>query len=234
MQGTINFGSGRLFLVDGTNAREVGILKDVSVDFSSTQKELRGTRTYAIAIATSGQKISGKAASGVFSGALISSILGLTVASGQTKTYEYSVAAAASVVVTPPSSGTFYKDLGVEDANGLPMTYNSGTPAVGEYKQSAGTYTFNVAQTGTLKINYAYSVATGKTASIANNVQAAPTSYQLILSEDYGSAQFGIELYSVVIPKISMGMKMEDFTETSIEFEAIATSTNTVGRLFFN
>ena len=67
MNGQINFGSGRLFLHDGTNAVEVGVLKDVSVDFASTQKELRGNRTYAIAIATSGQKISGKASSGVFS-----------------------------------------------------------------------------------------------------------------------------------------------------------------------
>jgi hypothetical protein len=235
MNGTINFGSGRLFLLDGTNAREVGVLKDVSVDFSSSQKELRGSRQYALAIATSGQTITGKAASGVFSGALISSILGLTTAAGSKRTIsESKTHTAGSATVTPPNSGTFYKDLGVEDASGIPMTYNSGTPAVGEYKNVAGVYTFNASQVSPVTISYAYTLAAlGYTATINNNVQAAPTSYQLLLSEDYGSKTFGINLFNVVIPKVSMGVKAEDFTETSIEFSAISNATNSVGEIFF-
>lgn len=233
MNGQISFGSGRLFLHDGTNSIEVGVLKDVTVDFASTQKELRGNRQYAMAIATSGQKISGKAASGVFSGALIASIIGGTPATGSKRVGEVQVAAAASVTPTVPESGTWNKDLGVVDANGVPMKYNSGTPAVGEYKVAAGVYTFNAAQTGTLTFNFAYTVAGGKTLAIANNVQAAPTTYEVHLDESYGGERFGLKLFAVVVPKVSFGCKAEDFTETSIEFEAVSTATNTVGELYF-
>lgn len=234
MNGQINFGSGRLFLHDGTNAVEVGVLKDVSVDFASTQKELRGNRTYALAIATSGQKISGKASSGIFSGKLITSILGGTATAGSRRVQTDLKTAAASVTVTPPSSGTWAKDLGVEDANGNPMKYNGGTPALGEYKVAAGVYTFNASQTGTLAITYAYTLAsTGSTLAIANGIQAAPTTYEIHLDESYGGQNFGLRLFACVVPKVGFGCKAEDFTDTQIEFEAISTATNTVGELYF-
>lgn len=234
MNGQINFGSGRLFLHDGTNAVEVGVLKDVSVDFSSTQKELRGNRTYAIAIATSGQKISGKATSGVFSGKLIASIIGGTAAAGSKRVQSDSKTAAASVTVTPPSSGVWYKDLGVEDANGVPMKYNAVTPSIGEYKVAAGVYTFNAGQTGTLAITYSYTLAsTGNTLAINNGIQAAPTTYEIHLDENYGGQNFGLRLFACVVPKVSFGAKAEDFTETAVEFEAVSTATNTVGELYF-
>ncbi len=236
MNGQINFGSGRLFLHDGTNAVEVGVLKDVSVDFASTQKELRGNRTYALAIATSNQKISGKASSGIFSGKLIASILGGTAAAGSRRVQTDAKTAAASVSITPPNSGTFYKDLGVEDANGVPMKYKASAPAVGEYSLTGGVapYVFNAAQTGTLQISYSYTLAsTGNTLAISNGIQAAPTTYEIHLDESYGGQNFGLRLFACVVPNVSFGAKAEDFTDTNIEFEAVSTATNTVGELYF-
>ena len=59
-----NFGLGGLYLLDSespTQATQVGVLKDVTLDISFDTKELRGSYTFPVDIAKAGGKIEGKA-----------------------------------------------------------------------------------------------------------------------------------------------------------------------------
>lgn len=60
--------------------------------------------------------------------------------------------------VTVNNSGTFKADMGVVyDPSGNALTRSSGSPAVGQYSESGGTYTFNSADAGQgIVINYSY------------------------------------------------------------------------------
>lgn len=232
MNGQINFGAGRVFILDSGTPKEVGVLKDVSIEYSASQKELRGTNTFPLAIALSGQKLSGKASSGVFNGALIAAIVNGSTATGSKVVATESIAAAASITVD--NAATFSKDLGVEDASGVPMTRKPSAPAVGEYSvnESTGVYTFNAAQTGTLKISYHHTRTAGKTVSITSQVQGAPTTFQLVLDENYGGKRFGMKLLAAVINKVSFGCKAEEFSDSGIEFECTADATGNVAEMY--
>ena len=230
---TINFGFRASLLVDGTTPREVGILKDVSVEFSSTSKELRGSKTFPVAVATSAQKIVGKAASGTFDGALLASILGATVTTGSKKITSEPHAAALSVTVT--NALTFKADLGVTDAAGKAMTKVATAPTAGQYavSEATGVYTFAAGETGTLTINYQHTLTTGSTATITlNKAQAAPTTFKLHLFNDYNGNK-GLTLFAAVIPKVSLAMKGEEFTESGLDIECYADASGDVAEMVF-
>jgi hypothetical protein len=232
MQSTYNFGAGRVFLHDGSTPREVAVLRDVSVEFSSTQKELRGSKTFPLAMATAAQKVSGKASSGTFDGSLISAILGATVTTGQK--IEVTETVAASATVTVGHAATFVTDLGVYDSTGERMKEVASNPTVGQYAVNEGTgvYTFAAGQTGNVSITYRYTVTTGNTGTLINKTQAAPATFKVFLSNDFNGTK-GLTLFAVVIPKLALSMKGEEWNETGIDFEAFADASGNVAEISF-
>ena len=230
-------GVGDVVLKDtSNNAYKCGILQGVTLEFSGTMKELRGSKQFPEAVAKVGQKISLKASMGLFTNAMLSAVTGGTITTGSRFIQTDAKTAAASVTVTPPSSGTYVADLGVYDSAGQPMKYNSGTPAVGEYKQAAGVYTFNVGQTGTLQVTYLYSLATGETITLTNQTTGLVTTfavytYQVTTDAAGVARKVGYHFPACIVPKMSFSMKNEDWMSQDIEIETMA---DTSGNVFYN
>lgn len=231
-----SFGVGNITLVPPATAtdqtpRQVGILRDVSLEVSKTTKELKGAKMFAVDIAVAGGKVSGKAKYAQISGGLIASILtGSVTSAGTVKAvFQDPHDAAATVTITPPNSGVFVADFGVLNASYVPMKVNTGTPAVDEYKQTAGVYTFNASQTGKVYISFSYSLAAvGKTIDYDNQLMGNSTVYQMTLFNEFRGKSFGVKLYAVTIPKLAIAFKNEDYSEQDLDFEAFADATENV------
>lgn len=228
----INLGAGRVFLKDANgNASEVGYLREISLDYSATEKEFQGSNTFPEDVALVNEKLTGKANHGGFDGALIATILGSAVTTGQKLQVTEAKTAAASITVD--HAADFADDLGVLDANGKPMAKVASAPAVGQYavNTATGTYTFAAGEAGTLSISYSYSSNTGSTASYSGRTVGASPKFEVHVYETArdGSA-FGFKLYSVTFSKIGFGFKSQDFTESNIEFSC--TRHPTTGKVF--
>jgi hypothetical protein len=231
-----NFGVGQLFIVPpGTNPTpvNVGTLKEVSVDISREVKELIGANAYPEDVALGKGKISGKAKSGRIQAGLIASLLaGSTTATGQTaaSNNEMSSIPTTPYTVTVLNAAKFVQDGGVYDYTaGIWMKCVSTAPATGQYTVTAGAYLFAAADTGhSVGIYYTYTMTTGTTVALSNPLMGAATTFQLNVFNTYGGKQFGYTLYAVVMPKLSLAGKQDDYTETDIEFQAFTDSLNRV------
>jgi hypothetical protein len=233
-----NFGVGQLFIVPpGANPTpvNVGTLKDVSLDISRDVKELIGANAFPEDVALGKGKISGKAKSGRIQAALIASILaGSTTTTGQTAAAnnELSTIPGTPYSVTALNGATFVQDGGVYDYTaGKWLTLVApGTPASGQYTvTSAGVYTFAAADTThSIGLFYTYTLTTGNKVALTNPLMGAATIFQLNCFNTYGGKQFGYTLYAVVMPKLSLAAKQDDYTETDIEFQGF---TDSLGRV---
>ena len=236
---SIQMGAGVLVLKDSNNnAYQCGTLQDVSIEFGSSTKELRGANQFAEAIAIVDRKVSIKAKLGKVNGALVAAICGGTTTAGAAYIQTDSKTFATSVTITPPASGTFATDLGVKDANGQPMKYNSGTVAVGEYKNTAGVYTFAAGQSGTGQVSYVYTVSTGETVAMTNQLQGLVTpftvyAYNAFTNPDGAVRKLCFKFYSAVSGSINFPMKAGDFLMQDISLECSADSTGKVADVYF-
>lgn len=233
-----NFGVGLLtFTPSGSNPTplQCGILSEVSVDFTSTLKELMGQYRAPVDAALADFKLTGKAKFAQIRGGILSQIMsGATLTSGST-------AGAINEVGTIPGSGpytvtvahsaTFVEDLNVVDATtGLNLTRVASNPATGQYAVSAGVYTFAAADTGhTVWISYSYTTTGGKTVAFNNQLMGQATMFTLTLFNTYATYNLGIKLFAVVVPKLSDTFKNTDFTERNLDFSAYA---NGAGQIF--
>lgn len=193
-----------------------GVLQNVSVDISGDLKELYGQNQFAEAVARGKAKIGWKAQVGRISGRALNDIFfGQTlVSSGLADYYDTTgAAAAASITPTVPSSGTWSQDLGVRDSNGLALVRVASAPAIGQYAVTAGVYSFNASQTGTLFISfqYTYTSTTAKNAVISNVQMGNAPSFRLDLSVGYSGGQTAMTLYKAISTKLAFATKQDDF-----------------------
>jgi hypothetical protein len=232
-----NFGVGQLFIVPpGANPTpvNVGTLKDVSLDISRDVKELIGAYAFAEDVALGKGKISGKAKSGRIQGGLIAAILaGSATTTGQTAAAnnELSTIPTTPYQVTALNGATFVQDGGVYDYTaGKWLTCIASAPASGQYSVSAaGVYTFAAADTThQVGLYYTYTMVTGNKVALTNQLMGAATIFQLNVFNTYKGGQFGYTLYAVVMPKLSLAGKQDDYTEVDIEFQGFADSLNRV------
>jgi hypothetical protein len=230
------FGAGNVYLTPQVGAgvvatpQKVGTLQEVSFDISFESKELYGNKQFPVMVARGKGKISGKAKTGEFKGALILSLL-----SGATQATGRKVGASEVGVVPSPSgpytistahSANFSEDLGVIDsATGLSLTHVASGPTTGQYSVTAGVYTFAAADAGhSVQINYAWTDAsTGKTISYSNQLMGAQSIYTLgLYNTNPDGSLFGIKFKNVVIPKLALGFKSDDFTMPDLDLSAFA------------
>ena len=238
-----NFGVGQLFIVPpGANPTpvNVGTLKDVSIDISRDVKELLGANAFPEDVALGKGKITGKAKSGRIQAGLIASILaGSTTSTGQTAAAnnEISNIPGTPYQVTAINGATFVQDGGVYDYTaGIWLKCVASAPATGQYSVSAaGVYTFAAADTThQVGLYYTYTIATGNKIALTNPLMGAATIFQLNCFNTYGGKQFGYTLYAVVMPKLSLAGKQDDYTEVDLEFQAFADTLNRVISVFTN
>ena len=235
------FGTGLLVLTPaGGLPQRVGTLKDISLEISSSTKELKGDKMFAVDVARSGGKVSGKAKSGQISGGLIAAALNSTAATGSVIGVSDEVATipATPIKVTVSQAPTQQQDdLGVVDlSTGAPMTRVTSAPATGQYSvdTTKGEYTFAAADTGkSVAISYSYkSTTVGKTISLTNQAMGAGSTFSLVLFNTYRGKNMGVKCYAVTLPKLGLAFKNEDYAEKDIDFECFADAAGRVVDLY--
>lgn len=234
-----NFATGDLFVttVAGLTPLKIGALQDVSVDFSADVKQLFGQYQYPLDVARGKTKVEGKAASGnVDVSAFNQFFFGLTAPTGQTLraiNEQGAVPAMSTFTVTVTHAMTFVQDLGVSDAlTGVALTQVPTMPATGQYSvnQSTGVYTFNMAQaSAAMLFNYLYTDTTGHTMTISNQLMGATPKFRMVLSQTYNAKTFTLVLFSCVAEKLSLPLKMDDYTIADFSFQAQANDAGNVG-----
>jgi hypothetical protein len=240
---SIQYGAGEVVAQDNSgNSHVCALLQSVTVDISSQTKGIKGTGLYNEIVAVMGQDVSIKAANAYCSSGLEAVATGGTIATGSKWLQTDAKAAAASVTITPPGGGTFSRDLGVILANGQPGKYNSGTPAVGEYKLTTGftaaPYVFNAGETGTVQIKYLYTLASGETLTVLNSAVGllVPVGVRVF---NYSSDSLGVirkvgrYFPSTSLSKFSISNKVGDFASADLEFQAMATLGATVYEAYY-
>jgi len=210
---------------------QLGVLQDMSFDFSFDTKMLYGQNQFPVAVGRGKGKMSGKAKMAQFSGAMINSLVfGQTVTAGiLSDVYDTTGALVPTTpfTITPtvPSSGTWTVDLGVKDANGLPFTRVATGPTTGQYSVAAGVYTFATADTGKqVFISYQYT-ATSTTAK-KSTVQNVPMGYAPTFKADifvpFQGKSLVITIPQCIASKFGISTKQDDFLIPEFDFEGFA------------
>lgn len=234
-----SFGAGIVTLTPSiTNPTpvQVATLKDVSIDISYTEKELRGANTFPEDVARAGGKISGKAKSGRINGGLMQLLLtGATQSTGRVipVSGETGTIPTTPFTITVANGATFDTDLGVIDLNtGLAMVRVASAPATGQYSvnTATGVYTFAAADTGhQVAFRYLYKNTTlGTTLDYSNQLMGTAQTFEVTVFNSYAGGDHGFRLYACTLPKLSLSYKNEDYTESDIDFSAFA---NTAGKV---
>jgi hypothetical protein len=235
-QGQVNFGLGGLWMIPaGANPTPVpvGILSDISIDFSQDIKELHGQYKFAVDIATGAIKLSGKAKSAqILGGTVLSAFAGGTAATGSTLGVvgETAVIGSTPYQVTVANSATWVTDLGVIDFTaGKLLTRVASAPATGQYSVAAGVYTFAAADTThSVGISYDYTVVGAKTVSLSNSLMGAGSGFILKQHNTYRTKGFGWKFYNVFIPKLGFNLKAEAYVDVDVDFMMSADDTGKV------
>jgi hypothetical protein len=225
------FGVGFLFATPtGANSTPTrfGALQDVSVDFSFDTKALYGSNQFALEQARGKGKIEIKAGVGRVDPSLFNSIFfGLTTQPGETLNSIDEAGTIASGAVTVANAGTFTQDLGVYNATtGLYMTRVAASPSGNQYAVAAGVYSFNTALNGdAVRISYVYSSAgTGTKLAFTNQPMGSSIIFSMTLVNQYagvgGKKSLFMTFPAVQAGKLSMPLKLDDFTLTSLDMSA--------------
>lgn len=207
-------------------------LQDVSVEFDQKFVELKGANKLPDDVATGEMTAKGKATMGrtdidLFNQAFFAD----TISTGQTaiapdESHTVPASTPYTITVTPPGSGTFAKDLGVRyTATAQPFTRVASGPTAGQYSVAGAVYTFASADASAgVTISYTYTLTTGKTLTIHNQLMGYGPIVELFLWQPYGSVLNvsnlnGLHFFAVRFGKISQPQKRADFVYASVEFE---------------
>lgn len=209
---------------------QLGVLQEISPDLSFEEKLLYGAAQMPVAYGRGKGKFTFKAKAANFSAQAFGSLFfGTTPTAGIQATSDNEPhVGAATITITPPSSGTFLTDLGVSyAATGIALSRVASGPAQGQYSVNTGTgvYTFNASDVGAnLLISYEYT-ATSTTAfkiPFANPLMGYAPAFQCELSLPYNGHQLNIHLNNCYGSKITLPFKNEDFSVQEFDFIATA------------
>ena len=233
------FGSGQMFLtpVGGGAPTRFGTLQDVSVEFDGDVKELFGQYGFPVAVGRGKQKVMVKAGNADLDLALYNATYfgDSAVATGgysQALNEMQTVPAMSTYTITVTNAAHFYLDLGVVDAAGNTYTQVASGPTGFQYSvnTTTGVYTFpSTAASVVVYINYLYTVTTGHTLTMTNQLIGTQPHFALLLSETYNGNWFIMKLNSVICSKLTMPLKLDDFSIQDIEMSPQVDATNTLG-----
>jgi hypothetical protein len=202
---------------------------NVSVDFSFDFKSLYGSNQFPVAQARGKGKIDIKAAVGRVDPLLFNTVMfdGSLTSPGETlnSVDESSTIPATPFTVTVANGATFSVDLGVyNETTGKAMTRVASAPATGQYSvtTTTGAYLFASADVGsTVKISYTYgSTSTGSTIKFTNNLLGTGVVFGVELVTYYQGKSGSLYFPAVQASKLSMPLKLDDFTLTTIDMAA--------------
>lgn len=218
----------------------LGVLQDVSVDFSGDVKELYGQSQMPNMIAAGKMKITGKAKWAQVNMAAIASLFfGQSYTSSLLSDYydtTGSVVPATPFSVTPtvPGSGTWSKDLGVRDVYGNQWTAVTGTPTGMQYSVAAGVYTFPALATGqTMFISFQYTgtSTTSKSATFMATPMGTKPVFSLDFFQGFQANALSMTLFAAVATKFSFSTKIDDYLDQELDFSAFQDGAGRVVRI---
>ena len=225
---------------------KVGAMQEMSIDFSGDLKELYGQNQFALASARGKVKIAGKMKGAQIHGAMLNNLFfGQTMTTGTLSAVNSDVTGASvpatpfQITVAPPGAGTFVSDLGVLDANQVPMTRVASAPAVGQYTVSgAGVYLFNTGDTGKqvfINYNYTTTLTSAKKIAVANMAMGAAPSFKAYMQTNYQGKRALVVLYSAIASKLNLFQtKLDDFNVPELDFSATADAANNVADIYLS
>ncbi len=242
------FGSGTLIAKPfGPNAagnptpQQLGTMQEVSIEISASQKELYGKNQFPVAIARTAGKINMKAKFANINGKTCNDLFfGNTVTPGMVRgMIDEAHTGAASITITPPTSGVFKEDYGVIDTTtGIQMIKVASGMAAGvsyHVDETTGIYTFNASQSN-VKISYSYTVsALGVSSNVTNKPMGAMPIFEVnLVNNQFQSANNAINSHfnfpNCIAAKFNMPFKNEDFVVVEFDFSAFADAS---GNIFY-
>ncbi|BCA57684.1 hypothetical protein [Sphingomonas sp. HMP6] len=235
------FGSGNLWGSPTTDAYGTalatstpilfGVLQEASIEVSFDLKELYGQNQFPVAVGRGKGKISGKAKFAQMNGLLINSLFfGQTLTTGiLSDVYDTTGAVIPSTpfTITPtiPGSGTFAVDLGVRDANGIPMRRVVSGPTTGQYSLAAGAYTFATADaTKVVYISYQYTATStvAQKSSVINLPMGYAPTFRCDFYSPFNGKSLTITLPACISSKMMFATKLDDFVVPEFDFSGFA------------
>ena len=220
------------------NAR-LGILQDVSTDFSFESKTLYGANQLPVDKGRGKAKLAFTAKTADINATALAALHFGTTTSVGFKGPNLDVAGTIPAVSTytitaaPPSSGTFVADLGVRDTSGNTFTRVSSAPATGQYSvnETTGVYTFASADASKAVLySYEYSASTGGLiVPMTNQLMGYSPSFSVILMNDSKGSKLVVKLNNCQSDKLSLPFKNEDFVIADFGWEALDDGTGTAG-----
>ena len=240
-----NFGVGVLIATTRTDSQgnllalpapyRLGILQDVSTDFSFESKPLYGSNSLPVDQGRGKAKLSFTAKSANIRVAALAALhFGVTPSTGFKGA---AIDVAGTVPATPyqvtptvPGSGTWLADLGVRDTSGNDFTRVASAPTTGQYSVSAGVYTFAAADTTkALLFSFEYSSSTGIVVPLTNQLMGYSPSFQVMLFNDTKGTKLALKLTNCQSEKLAVPFKNEDFAIADFSFMALDDGTGSAG-----
>lgn len=230
-----------------TNATPVKIatVQEITLDVDAGQKELHGQNQFAADVARTKAKLAGKLKAANINGMAFNSLFfGQGMSQGTMHAIYTDTTGAAipvspfAIAVTPPSSGTYVADMGVIDANGIPMSKVASGLTSGQYSVTGSTYTFAAADVGkAVFINYRYSMAAtnAKKLAVTNQLMGASPLVQLMIQATYRGNRVLAVLYSAMFSKLHLlGTKVDDYSIPEMDFAGFANASQQVMDLYIS
>lgn len=241
------FGSGTVIgkRTDVTNTMPalLGVLQDITLDFSRKIESLLGQYVSPVAFGGGELSIKGKAKFGRFSATQLNNLfLGgtQTAASGQEMTTG-EAGTVSTAAVTVANGATFVEDAGVFNAaTGVQLQPVPSAPVAGvSYIPGAvgvGTYTFASGDnTVSYLFYYTYTVTTEQKIVLANQLMGPVPNFKLFIKQQF--TVFGvnknlfIQLNNCVSEKLALGFTNTKFSIPEIDILAGADAANNIGTL---
>lgn len=244
------FGNGNLFgtatqdaagnIIANPTPIKFGELQDISLDAGRDLKMLYGQNAMPVAVAGGKQKFDFKAKFARIAGRVFNDLyFGSPRVTGTLQAIFSAITGTAipgaphQLTVVPPGGGTFVRDLGVLDSNGVPMQRVASAPATGQYSVTAGgQYTFALADAGRLIFeSYAYTVASvgAQQIVLTNQLMGATPVFGVDLGIVYQGRQQNWRFPNCVASKLGFDPKQDDFQSASFDFSAFADPAGNIG-----
>jgi hypothetical protein len=242
-----SFGAGSLYGIKTVAAGSVATpvkfagFQEGSIEMTGTVKEAYGQYTFPIAVAKGTSKTTGKLKQVIIQGGAYSDLFfgGSNVRDAPVANQMYiaedeaaTIPSQTTYTVTATHGATFLQDLGCFNATtGAQMTcILTGPTVAGTYEVSAaGVYTFSAADAAVpVTLNYAYTLTTGHTLSVYNQLLGVTPSWQCWFRTQYLTKQVVFKFMKCVSSKLSFATKLEDFMMPEMDFAYFADDNNLV------
>ncbi len=122
-------------------------------------------------------------------------------------------------------------DLGVRNAQAVPMTRVASAPTTGQYAVTNGVYTFAAADTGRqVFISYQYTTtqAGARSSNVQNLLMGNAPTFRCSLSQPFQGQVVTLVLPNCVSSKLGLSTKLDDFQVPEFEFDAFADAAGNV------